>query len=87
MDKINLPRKLFRVEDLTFVLPDDFEGGIEQAFELLITFIHDAMKNSIETDKPEEEKLATILNTESGRKVSMNYGIFELGNDQKYHLK
>lgn len=87
MDNVELPKKLLRVEDLTFVLPDDFEGGLEDAFRLLIDYIHDAMKNSVVTSKNADERLATVLDNDTNRKVSMNYGIFELGEDKMYRLK
>ena len=82
-----LPKKLLKIEDLTFVLPDDFEGGLEEAFQLLIEFIHGAMEKSIRTDKSEEERLAEILNSGNNRRVEISYGIFELGDDEEYHLK
>ena len=82
-----LPKKLLKVEDLTFVLPDDFEGGLEDAFRLLHEFIHEAMEKSIRTDKSEEERLAEILNSKNNHRVEISYGIFELGDDDEYHLK
>lgn len=82
-----LPKKLLKIEDLTFVLPDDFEGGLEDAFRLLIEFIHEAMAKSIRTNKNENERLAEVLNSENNHKVEISYGIFELGEDDEYHLK
>ncbi len=87
MEQIKLPKKLLKVEDLTFVLPDDFEGGLEDAFQVLIEFIHEAMEKSLVTDKSEDERLAEILNSENNRRVEISYGIFELGDDREYHLK
>lgn len=87
MEHIGLPKKLLKIEDLTFVLPDDFEGGLEEAFQVLIDFIHDAMERSLVTDKSEDERLVEILNSENNRRVELSYGIFELGEDKEYHLK
>lgn len=87
MDYMKLPRKLLRVEDLTFVLPDDFEGGLEDAIQLLLDYIRERMDNSERTDKSEEEKLATLLNSENNRRVAMNYGIFEMNDAGVYILK
>lgn len=88
MEHTELPKKLLHVEDLTFVLPDDFEGGLEDAFHLLLDYIHDAMSKSVVTGKSDAERLFTVLSAENERKMAISYGIFELGEDKKtYYLR
>lgn len=87
MEQVNLPKKLLKVQDLTFVLPDDFEGGLEEAFHLLTEFIHEAMEKSLRTDKSEDERLAEILDVTNDHKFEICYGIFELDENNEYHLK
>lgn len=82
-----LPKKLLKIEDLTFVLPDDFEGGLEDALHELKNYVHDAIGGCLRTDKSEEERLAEVLNFENNRIMEISYGIFELGEDKEYHLK
>lgn len=86
MDELNLPRKLFKVADLTFVLPDDFEGDLDEAFQLVSERIHKALGKSERTDKTDEEMLGAILDDDT-KKIALKYGIFEMGDDGKYHLK
>ena len=33
-----LPKKILRIRDLTFILPEDFEGTVEEAFTLLLEY-------------------------------------------------
>lgn len=87
MEQSALPRKLLRVEDLTFVLPDDFEGELDDAIELLLNYLRERLCHCEITDKSEEEKLAAILNSDNNRKVSLNYGIFEIDGDGVYQLQ
>lgn len=86
MEEITLPKKLFRVADLTFVLPDDFEGGLEEAFQLVTNRVHEALHESERTDKSDEEMIGTILD-DNTKNLALKYGIFEIGEDGKYHLK
>lgn len=81
-----IPKKLLRIEDLTFVLPDDFEGGIEDAFRCLTDYINTTIADCIRSNLSEDENFAIVISGNNDRKISLKYGIFEVGEDGEYHL-
>ena len=84
MQQLNLPNKLLKVEDLTFVLPDDFEGSIEDALQMLVYYL-----KSIFSHKELEDmgNIPSVFEDPDNRKLTMKFGIFEKGKDGKYYLK
>lgn len=84
MQQLNLPNKLLKVEDLTFVLPDDFEGSIEDAMQLMVQYLKIFFKDKElqSTGVP-----PSVFEDPENRKLSMKFGIFERGNDGQYYLK
>ena len=85
--QLKLPKKLLRIEDLTFELPDDFEGDVQSALELLVHYLHDIFGDREINPIKDERIIPTIFEDKNNRKVTMKYGIFERGEDGQYHLK
>lgn len=84
MQQLNLPNKLLKVEDLTFILPDDFEGSIEDALQLMIYYLKSIFNKK---DLDNIEDLPSIFEDQQNRRLVMRFGIFERGKDGKYYLK
>lgn len=91
MNSFNIPKKLLRVEDLTFILPDDFDGNIQSALRLLAAYLDIEFLNGRFNPKNKRDSDQTNLEELFGnneKRVSMNYGIFEMDEkDGKYYLK
>lgn len=80
-----LPKKLLRITDLTFILPDDFDGDFLDALNILTNYINNIKKfNNVN-----EETISTIesLFNKDDSKLCMRYGIFEADHDCNYKLK
>lgn len=84
--KLNLPKKLLRVEDLTFELPDDFEGDIQCALQLLVDYLK-SMFGGKEINPTIGDPIPSLFEDPERRKVTMKFGIFERGEDGTYHLQ
>ena len=39
MEPITLPKKILRIEDLIFILPDDFDGDLQSGLRLLADYL------------------------------------------------
>jgi len=84
--ELNLPKKLLRVEDLTFELPDDFEGDIQSALQLLVNHLKDIFgDNGVQPGIG--ENIPSIFEDSEHRKVTMKFGIFEMDQNGVYRLK
>lgn len=84
--EMDLPKKLLRVEELTFQLPDDFEGDIKSALRLLLDYLQSIFGDSNITPQRMRE-IALLMENEGARRIEMNFGIFERADDGKYYLK
>lgn len=71
------PKYILRIEDLTFILPDDFKGNFVDALENLLEY----SRNNIEQKKYVENNKSTIENALSEEsRLCMNYGLFKKEN-------
>lgn len=87
-----LPKKLLRIEDLTFVLPDFFEGELPDALRLLanyldIEFTYDENVLKSNEEDNTDNKILLFENSNNKPKASLRYGIFELDENGNYQLK
>jgi len=85
----HLPKKIFRISDLTFTLPDDFEGNVVNAIELVVEYLKTKPEfNQLsDDDKSTIESLFENIKNKSESKICMQYGIFECNADGDYILK
>lgn len=67
------PKKILKIARLVFVLPDDFNGDLKKAMENLAEYLSKYMNGS-EYDDEEKNRFA------------MEYGIFEVDEDDNYKL-
>lgn len=44
MEPITLPKKILRIEDLIFILPDDFDGDLQSGLRLLADYLDMELK-------------------------------------------
>lgn len=79
------PKKLLRITDLTFVLPDDFNGDFTDALNILTNYVNS--KNNF--DNVEDKNTSTVesLLNDTASKLCMKFGIFEADDDNNYKLK
>jgi hypothetical protein len=83
----NLPKKVLRIEDLTFILPDDFDGNLQSALRLLAEYLDIEFRDGKFDPKGKSEKMPSLFeDTEGNNRAAMMYGIFEIDDDGNYHL-
>ena len=88
MHNKKMPKKLLRITDLTFVLPDDFSGDVRDALKELTGYMCTKSDlNTIQTDTA--STIENIFKSKEGRdpRLCMMYGIFESDDDGNYALK
>lgn len=78
-----LPEKILRIEELTFILPDDFNGNILDAIDLLVNHVKE---NGVKYLSDDRSTMASLLTNSENSKLCVKYGIFEKVNDQTYKL-
>jgi len=78
-----LPKKLLRIEELTFILPDDFDGGAIDAMETLLEYIK---KNEVRYLSDNDSTMVSLLTSPENPRLCFKYGIFEKVDDQPYKL-
>lgn len=84
-----LPKKILRISDLTFTLPDNFEGDIISAIDVML----DYMKTKPEFQLLDNDQKSTVeslfehLKNTDEPKICMQYGIFECDDNGNYILK
>ena len=85
----HLPRKIFRISDLTFTLPDDFEGDVVNAIELVVEYLRSKpeFNHLSDNDKSTIESLFQNIKNNAESKICMQYGIFECNDEGDYILK
>ncbi len=80
-----LPKKLLIIKDLTFILPDDFNGTLSEAFIEFVKY----RKNYEDTAKliseaNPENSYEILITAKDKEKVCGQYGLFELADDGTY---
>lgn len=81
----HLPKKILKISDLTFILPDDFEGNIQNALMLLAAYLNIEFKTGVigKGNVP----VKSIFDDDNSYRVNMEYGILELNDKGEYELK
>lgn len=94
MEPITLPKKILRIEDLIFILPDDFDGDLQSGLRLLADYLDvefkkdkNSKKSKRSTSNVEKDNLTILLENKDTVQVAMNYGIFEIDENGNYNLK
>ena len=94
MEPITLPKKILRIEDLIFILPDDFDGDLQSGLRLLAEYLDvefkkdkNSKKSKRSTSNVEKDNLTMLLENKDTVQVAMNYGIFEIDENGNYNLK
>ena len=94
MEPITLPKKILRIEDLIFILPDDFDGDLQSGLRLLADYLDvefkkdkNSKKSKRSTSNVEKDNLTMLLENKDTVQLSMNYGIFEIDENGNYNLK
>lgn len=74
------------IKDCTFILPDDFEGSLEDAFSQFLNYRTDHLKNAKHVDDSNIfSTFDILLHSRQQSKVCGQYAIYELV-DGKYRL-
>ena len=88
MKNAKLPKKILHIEDMTFVLPEDFVGGINEALEEAMKHLR-AISNSINvSEKVGEDDTSSIeeIVYENAGKIDLKYGLMERKLDGTYKI-
>ena len=73
-----LPNKILRIEDLTYILPDDFDGDLSEALHLLAEYLRKKFRDgNTVINETDDETSASIFTVSGNRNVDMKYGLFE----------
>lgn len=82
-----LPKKILLIKDLTFILPDDFNGSLSDAFNEFIRYRKEYEKNAklIQSDN-QSNSYETLISSKVNEKVCGQYGLFELTDDGTYKI-
>ena len=91
MEPTTLPKKILHIEDLIFILPDDFDGDLQSGLRLLADYLDmefkKGKKKSRSLSNVEKDNLSALLENKDTVQVAMNYGIFEIDENGNYNLK
>lgn len=79
------PKNILRISDLTFILPDDFEGDLQEAIQLLKDHLDREVKSEIIHDN--FTSVRTLLSASNNPKLCMRYGLFEIDEHGNYKLR
>ena len=82
----NSPKNILRISDLTFVLPDNFNGELKEAVQILSDYLK--MNEETILDNDNSSTVESLLkDSDKKSKVCMKYGIFKLDADGNYKLQ
>lgn len=79
------PKNILRISDLTFILPDDFEGDLQAAINLVVDHLDN--KNIPEVLHDKCSTVKTLLTAENDPKLCMKFGLFTIDEDGNYKLR
>lgn len=84
----NLPKKILRIKDFTFILPDDFVGSFEDALNSFMDYTTEKLNPEAEKGVPDVySSVRTLFSSENAERVCGSYGIFEFDTTTgKYEL-
>ena len=81
MSKKALPKKILVIKDCTFILPDDFEGSVDDAFDELLKYRRDNLKNGRYLDDN------SLLHGKDREKCCGHYALYELIDGSNYEIR
>ena len=87
-----LPKKILRITDLTFSLPDDFDGDIADAIRVMLDYITTKPELTPLGDNDSKSTIESLFDNilsenKNSSKICMRYGIFERDSNGNYILK
>ena len=83
MSMEELPKKILMIKDLTFILPDDFHGSVEDAFTELLKYRDGHLQNATYNDPLGLfSSFNLLVHSDSGARVCGHYGLYEYKNHQ-----
>lgn len=86
MKRDNLPKKILMIKDCTFILPDNFNGSIEEAFNKFLEYRSTHLQNAQFIDDGNLfSAFDVLLHSGDTPKVCGQYAIYELI-DGKYRI-
>lgn len=85
------PKNILKIQDLTFILPDSFNGDLRSAIILLAAYLNVDLDDFLNSVRDSANRDPNILQhsseSEGEKRLSMQYGILELNEDGTYKLK
>ena len=85
-DQKTLPKKVLVVRDCTFILPEDFDGTVEDAFAEFLNYRASSLPNATHVnDSNLFSTFEILLHSEGTSRVCGQYAIYELI-DGRYQL-
>ena len=81
-----MPDKILRIEDLTFVLSDDFCGDFVNALEEMLAYMKRNKHNKLELND-NNSTIQSLLSANNGSRICMKYGVFVKVDDKTYRLQ
>lgn len=86
-----IPKKFLGISNLIFILPDDFEGNITDAVELLMDYISsqlDSVRGSqVNEESIDESMFKKLLNKSMKNKVTMRFSFYNFDEESQTYLK
>lgn len=88
MSKKALPKKILVIKDCTFILPDDFEGSVDDAFDELLKYRCDNLKNGRYLDDNSLfSSFDVLLHGDDREKCCGHYALYELIDGTNYEIR
>lgn len=75
-----LPKKLLTIKECTFILPDDFDGSIEDAFTEFLKYRQSNLKKAEMLDEHGLLSTFSLLMTRDNCRACGQYSLLELKN-------
>lgn len=85
MARNDLPKKVLVIKDCTFILPDDFDGSVEDAFEEFLKYREKHLKDAKFVDRHHFFSSFNLLLHNHKARVCGHYVLYEL-KDGKYEV-
>ena len=88
MSKNKLPKKILVIKDCTFILPDDFEGTVEDAFNELLKYRNAHLQDGRYLDDDQLfSSFDILLHSVVKSKCCAHYALYELVDGVKYEIR
>ena len=85
-----VPKKFLGISNLICILPDDFEGDIQDALLLLLQHIITSSKKAsdevVEEDSESQRMFLKLLDNNFDNKVSMRFSFYEFNEDSQAYI-